>query len=298
MPRASTTRRPSTQKDVNDGTDSKKSSRRNATGPDKRPRLPAAATRREGPTASASEFPPDAVDMSVLVPVKDLVPVPLPDLSRAAADSLGGGQAVSVSMERFCKTLEGVFRTEFSLKVDRANAGSVLGGRRQGSSSAARARNNNNNNNHDSSSSGVTSEDSINGNDGAAMALVAGQDEQTVAKKRRWGKVPKPWGKQGKGVSQQREGVSTAGTEGVRPWRRGNGGRKGDTGGREKEERAEMTPEEKCVPLLQLVEELVLNAMYRPISDRDVMMSQVNCWDWAKIDLTWRWIVRVPGTRH
>lgn len=215
--------------------------------------------------------------MSVLVPVKDLVSVSLTDLSRAAADSLGGGEAVSVSMERFCKTLEGVFRTELSVKVDRAKAASVLGGRRYGSSAAAGASTNDDDSNNHDSSSGVTSEESINGNGDAAVALAAGEDEQKIARSnKRWRKVLKPWDtNRGNAVNQQTEGVSTAAAEGVRSWRRGIVVRRGKNGHREKEERIEMTPEEKSVPLLQLVEELVRNAMYRPISDRDVMMSQV-----------------------
>lgn len=238
--------------------------------------------------------------MHVLVPIKGVVPMPLTDIAQAVADSLGGGEATRLSMERFCKTLESVFRTEFSVKVDRANASLVLGGRRYGNAFSR------------SSSRVVGSGGGGGGGSGgllvppqaqagqtaveagppgareggskddapAGAVSVAGQDNAIngdKSKRSKW-KMALRRGKKSDGAAGGNKGddapaPAALAVEGGRVLgRRGGAGKKrSSNGGGE----GASTDEAAVVPLLQLVEELVQNAMFSPIGARDVMMSQV-----------------------
>lgn len=241
-----------------------------------------ASAKRERPPIDAPAPDPPGPDVHVLVPVKDVVAVPLADISQAAADSLGGGEAVRVPMERFCKTLESVFRTEFSVKVDRANAGLVLGGRRYSNSATRAVRG--------AAGTGMAlqiagrsaskekdaSGDGGSGDKGGGVTSLVGPSSSGSAKRSRWRRGRWKHGDK-KGVAsgggEQKEGRTGAVAAGVRKARKHVDGvkrRKGDLADHE------VAAEEECVPLLELVEELVRNAMFSPISYRDVMMSQVN----------------------
>lgn len=241
--------------------------------------------------SDARPGPPALADMHVLVPVKDVVAVPLADISQAAADSLGGGEATRVSMERFCKTLESVFRTDFSVKVDRANAGLVLGGRRYGNAASRSSR---------AAGSGVQTRAGAGApvakSEIVAPAVTAVSTAERASagagskgKRGKWGMVLRR-GKQSKaagggGGGGEKEGASPAQTKAARTGKKrkgggGGAGRKrigsgvvvGDgSGGGDVDSADEIA----VVPLLQLVEELVQNAMFSPIGARDVMMSQV-----------------------
>lgn len=236
------------------------------------PRAARRSVERERPVENTGPDPPVA-DMHVLVPVKDVVAVPLTDISQAAADSLGGGEATRVSIERFCKTLESVCRTEFSVKVDRANAGLVLGGRRYGNT-ASRSR---------QTGTGaelgapVASEIVI-----TAAALSTAEQANASAgdkgKRGKWGIVLRR-GKQSKAADGgEKEEAPPAPAQKKAKIRNGAGG--GNGAGKKRNDGGaggdvDSPDEIAVVPLLQLVEELVQNAMFSPIGARDVMMSQV-----------------------
>lgn len=244
----------------------------------------------------------------MLVPVKDVVTVPLSEISQAAADSLGGGEATRVPMERFCMTLESVFRTEFSVKVDRANAGSVIGGRRHrhpgkrknqsASDSAAAGARAALQTTKEAISSRTSSGDvdEIPGGEIAAAITVGGKEMAASAVKigssKTGDKSEGGWWKRGWGRGKKKEQAASGDKGGPppggpssatatpalpegRPGRRGGGAGKkknrgGGGGGRD-----DRPEEAAAVPLLELVEELVKNAMFSPIGARDVMMSQV-----------------------
>lgn len=234
--------------------------------------------------------------------------MPLADIAQAVADSLGGGEATRVSMERFCKTLESVFRTEFSVKVDRANASLVLGGRRYGNASSrsssraagggAAGRG--------GGSAGLLAppkqqagqptvgagpprkrEGDGNGEAPAVATSVEGQGNASSgdkSKRNKW-KMALRRGKKSDGAAEGKEkgeegtpSPAAVAVEGGRLLGRrggakrdrngnGNGGSSGGDG--------EITDLDAVVPLLELVEELVRNAMFSPIGARDVVMSQV-----------------------
>lgn len=214
--------------------------------------------------------------MNVLVPVQDVVPVLLVDISQVAADSLGGGEAVRVSMERLCNTVEGVLRTEFSVGVDRANAGLLLGGRLQPKTSRKASW---------SDRRGAKKVEAVVASAVAAAAAAkatAGADAAGPGKKGkrisdRWRKG-RVWDRKGDDATGGKlDGTPTTTTTaapvaaaagGSRSGRLGGGGGKGKSND---DDRAE----EELVPLLQLVEELARDAMFSPISNRDVVMSQV-----------------------
>lgn len=214
--------------------------------------------------------------MNVLVPVQDVVPVLLVDISQVAADSLGGGEAVRVSMERLCNTVEGVLRTEFSVRVDRANAGLLLGGRLQPKTSRKASW---------SDRRGAKKVEAVVASAVAAAAAAkatAGADAAGPGKKGkrisdRWRKG-RVWDRKGDDATGGKlDGTPTTTTTaapvaaaagGSRSGRLGGGGGKGKSND---DDRAE----EELVPLLQLVEELARDAMFSPISNRDVVMSQV-----------------------
>eukprot|EP00752_Nemacystus_decipiens_P016356 g14627.t1 len=225
---------------------------------------------RERPMDNAGPGPPVA-DVHVIVPVKDVVAVPLTDISQAAADSLGGGEATRVSIERFCKTLESVCRTEFSVKVDRANAGSVLGGRGYGSA-ADRPRQT-----REELGASATSEIvSPSAAASSAAETSAGTDDK--GKRGKWGMALRR-GKQSKaagGGGEKKEAFAVKKAAAVGRRRNGGSGSAGrkrnDNGGGGGD--VDSADEIAVVPLLQLVEELVRNAMFSPIGARDVMMSQ------------------------
>ena len=215
--------------------------------------------------------------MNVLVPVQDIVPVLLADISQAAADSLGGGEAVRVSMERLCNTVVGVLRTEFSVSVDRANADLLLGGRLKPKVSQKVSW---------SDRPGVKKVEAV-----VASAVAAAADAKASAEadtavsggkgKRiadRWSRG-RAWDRKGEDASGGKlDGAKATTTTTAAPaaaaagenrsWRLGGGGGKGRSNDDD-------YAEEELVPLLQLVEELARDAMFSPISSRDVMMSQV-----------------------
>lgn len=229
----------------------------------------------------AGPDPKDVADVHVLVPVKDVLTVPLADISQAAADSLGGGEPTYVSVERFCKTLESVFRTEFSVKVDRGNAGQVLGGRRAGNSGSLRSR-------ARVAASEAAKAGAIEGGNGdmpaAALATTTKVDAGGKSKSSRWlmGPLQRRKNSQGAAAAAASEGESSDAVSAPKKsvalgrkrkrktTKNGRGGGDGESGGGEGN-----ADELAAVPLLQLVEELVKNAMFSPIGARDVMMSQV-----------------------
>lgn len=281
---------------------SSNSSRTGATSsqPSRRPPLSSAATptpttttRREEPNASTKEDSLEA-DMHVLVPVKDVVQVPLADISQAAADSLGGSEAARLSLERLCNTLESVFRTEFSLKVDRANAGVVLGGRPYGGNGAGRAAATASDGNEralqlagratekDSGDPKNSSDPRTRGRNGRGAWRLGSQDSSKSAgdnaKRSMWRRGFMRRERKSDGVDGEKEGSTAAAavgaTGGVRLGRQGVGGKRRNGNGNAGAD-SQMAAEEECVPLLELVEELVRDAMFSPISNRDVTMSQV-----------------------
>lgn len=239
-----------------------------------------------------------AKDTHVLVPVNDVVFVPLCSLSQAAADTLSeignsdtNNKGMRIAMDRFCRTLESVCRTDFSTRVDKVNAARVLGGRwdrisvplpdvptKTGGSvrielSEERAKN------HprlprllrlsgqkpvqqQQQQQQQTKINDTNNGEGEETA-----DSDLV--RREWNKPP--WqprsDEAGSEKSKERDEASTGRKQGGR-WR--GVGRRG--GGEDYIARA---AEERCLPLLQLVEDLVRDAMFSPISKRDVVMSQV-----------------------
>lgn len=216
--------------------------------------------------------------MNVLVPVQDVVPVLLADISQAAADSLGGGEAVRVSIERLCNTIEGVLRTEFSIRVDRANAGLLLGGRLPPKVSREV---------NWSDTRGPKQTEAMVASAVAAAAAAkataeanaagAGDKRKRIADRWRRGRA---WDRKGEDAKEGKldgapttttttAALATAGAEGNRSGRLGGGG-----GGRGRSNDDDCA-EEELVPLLQLVEELARDARFSPISNRDVVMSQV-----------------------
>ena len=229
---------------------------------------PRAATRtieRERPIHNTRPDPPIA-DMHVLVPVKDVVAVPLTDISQAAADSLGGGEATRVSIERFCKTLESVCRTDFSVKVDRANAGLVLGGRRYGNT-ASRSRQTRAELGAPAASEIATTAASLS----TAEQANAGADGK--GRRGKWGMSLRRGKRSKEGDGGEKAAPSAQKREAAAGKKRSGGssgaGKRRNGGGD-----ADSADEIAVVPLLQLVEELVQNAMFSPIGARDVMMSQ------------------------
>lgn len=260
-------------------------SSQNLAGANKRPRRPPSTSpsgappqaasksaERERPTETTGPDPPIA-DMHVLVPVKDVVAVPLTDISQAAADSLGGGEATRVSIERFCKTLESVCRTDFSVKVDRANAGSVLGGRRYGNT-ASRTRQTR------AELVAPVASEIVAPSATAAVSSALQTSADDKGKRGKWG-IALRRGKQTKEAEggEKKEATparkkAAAGAAAAGKKRNGGGGGKRRNGGGANGD-VDSADEIAVVPLLQLVEELVQNAMFSPIGARDVMMSQV-----------------------
>ena len=228
--------------------------------------------------------------MHVLVPIKDVVPVSLADISQVAADSLGGGETVHVSMDRFCRILESVCRTEFSVKVDQANAWSVLGGSRSGRKQPKTLRRVSKVNlkppvplilpgNRPEMDSGGAWENEA--SDPSTMGMIEVIGDQKESDKGSDGdKLPFLrkilWPFQNPNISRgpaEKDVGGPAAVVGERgPKREGS---RGNARKREEELDEEAAEEEESVPLLKLVDELVKNGMYSPISDRDVMMSQV-----------------------
>lgn len=227
----------------------------------------------------AGPDPKDVADVHVLVPVKDVLTVPLSDISQAAADSLGGGEPTFVSVERFCKTLESVYRTEFSVKVDRANAGQVLGGRRPANSGISLR----------SRAAGEAAEPgAVEGGNGgvpaAGLATAAEADVGDKSKRSRWRMGPlqrrkkmqgaaagaASGGESSEAFSAPKKSVAFGRKRKRKTEKNGGGGGDGGSGGG-----VGNADELAVVPLLQLVEELVKAAMFSPIGARDVMMSQV-----------------------
>lgn len=221
-------------------------------------------------------------DTHVLVPVKDVIPVALADMSQAAADSLGGGQAVHVSIERFCRTLESVCRTEFSMKVDEVDAGSVLGGpqfgrkptgavKRGGKIMAKPSLPMSPLRSYEQDTSDILEDDNrkMSKDDTFSMENNKGDSSQN-------GKLRLEFMR--KIRRKQRNTDGFRGQEGndingARSW-----SRKLEKGVKWKKrvgDERETAKEEESVPLLKLVDELVKNGMYSPISERDIMMSQV-----------------------
>lgn len=207
--------------------------------------------------------------MNVLVPVQDVVPVLLADISQAAADSLGGGEAVRVSMERLSNTLEGVLRTEFSVMVDRADAGLLLGGRLQPKASRKASRS-------ASKVSAVVASTAAASAKAKAGADAADPGDKGKRNASRWKRF-RAWDRKD-AIGGKRDGapnttttaaMTAAAAAGTRPGRLGGGDGKGRSNDDD-------FAEEELVPLLQLVEELTRSAMFSPISNRDVMMSQVD----------------------
>lgn len=206
-------------------------------------------------------------DMHVLVPVNDVISVPLAALSEAAADTVSGAGVnssidVRVAMDRFCRTLESVCRTDFSARVDRADAAPLLGSRWDRGAGISGL--------PDTSRKSVNDDKVVAGADGTATQLQAVADESARGRvgKRRMA----PW----KQRNQQGKEINTGGSSGADGekqkgrWPRRNGSRRA----RNAEERVR-DAEERCLPLLHLVEDLARDAMFSPISERDVMMSQV-----------------------
>ncbi|CAN0142732.1 unnamed protein product, partial [Ectocarpus fasciculatus] len=236
---------------------------------------------------------PEDTDVNVLVPVKDVVPVSLADISQAAADSLGGGDATRVSMERFCKTLESVFRTEFSVKVDRANADFVLGGGRDRTTATRGSR---------VAGGGellqapqpqagqTTKEGAAKGEGGAgddespgtAMTTAKGDlknaGESGKSKRGKWRDSLRRKKKSKAGASgdvgEAPPAPAAVVVAGKRRGRRSGGGKKRNGRGEDNRRMVDRADERAAVPLLELVDELVRNAMFSPIGARDVMMSQ------------------------
>lgn len=250
------------------------------------PRAGRGSGERERPVDDSKTAGPDpqVADMHVLVPVQDVVAVPLTEISQAAADSLGGGEATRVSIERFCKTLQSVCRTEFSVKVDRANAGLVLGGRRPGNAASRSSR----------AAGGGALEAAQRAEAGTPVASeVVSTAEQANAspgdkgKRGKWGlalRLGKP-SKAADGGEEDTESPpaqkKAAAVLAGKKNKTRNGGGGGGSGGAGKRRNgggpggdADSADEIAVVPLLQLVEELVQNAMFSPIGARDVMMSQ------------------------
>lgn len=245
----------------------------------KRPRRPArppssSLETRETPGLLVLE-PPEP-DMHVLVPVNDVVPVPLRDISRAGADSLGGSDTVQVSMERFSNTLESVFRTEYSVKVDRANAGSVLGWSEYGNG-GVRPPTTGERQQQEEQQQATLEGDGGDGGQAKGLDGQGGQDEGDAV-----GGIKNKLNGLKKIFKLNRRGdkAGEADARDGHDMKRGEKGKLGNKNGDGDNEHAgsidvHLTDEEMCVPLLQLVEELIRNAMFSPISDRDIKMSQV-----------------------
>lgn len=224
-------------------------------------------------------------DMHVLVPINDVVCTPLSALSEAAADTLsgaGGGNIdnmhVRIEMDRFCRTLESVFRTDYSGRVDRANAAPLLGGRwdRAGAAAATAA-----------AAGSVSTPDSAQHKTNGLVLSAAGNqvaridgkakqsivDETVVQRTGRWRRVP--WKRGDQKARNERRNTSEGGVAPETEQKQGRWSRNA-TGRRRSRDREDpaRAAEERCLPLLHLVEDLVRDAMFSPISERDVMMSQ------------------------
>lgn len=238
---------------------------------------------------------PEDTDVNVLVPVKDVVPVPLADISQAAADSLGGGDATRVSMERFCKTLESVFRTEFSVKVDRANADFVLGGGRDRTTAGRGSRGAGGGEllqapqpqaGQTLKEGGAKGEGSAGDDEspGTAIATTKGglknAGDSGKSKRGRWRdslrRKKKIEADASGDVGEAPLAPAAVVVAGKRRGRRSGGGNKRNGRGDDSRRIVDRADETAAVPLLELVDELVRNAMFSPIGARDVMMSQVN----------------------
>lgn len=221
-------------------------------------------------------------DTHVLVPVKDVIPVALADMSQAAADSLGGGQAVHISIERFCRTLESVCRTEFSMKVDEADAGSVLGGPQYGRTPTGAVKRGGRIRakpflpmspvrSYEQDASYISEDDNNEMSKEDTIATKGSKGDSSKNGKLRFEFTRKIRRKQRN--TNGFEGQEGDDTDGARSW-----SRKLEEGVKWKkgvEDEGETAKEEESVPLLKLVDELVKNGMYSPISERDIMMSQV-----------------------
>lgn len=273
------------------GTDSKGSANERKTAASRQP-APSARKTKDSERAGVSTDPDSlGPDTHVLVPVKDVIPVALVDISQAAADSLGGGQAVHVSIERFCRTLESVCRTEFSMKVDEADAGSVLGGPQYGRNPTGAAKGGGRITAKPSlpmspplrsyEKDYIPGDDSNKMSKGDTFAMIGSKGDSSktsengklrfefMRKIRRKQRITDGFqGREGRDMGSDTAGArswSRKFEEGVK-WKKRIGHDTID---------GETAKEEESVPLLKLVDELVKNGMYSPISERDIMMSQV-----------------------